>query len=159
MYGQVYDLLKEVDEYYKEMIIEINELEANYANSPLYHELEKLPDIYQYCGKVLSSPGVDPKYKAEICLGFIYLISPIDFVPEGIINHPIAFSDDMAIMLLIMKRGIEKGFVNPKMVQRFWEGDEEFIENLSLHYQRMESHLGSEFIEAVWTYLISKLDA
>ena len=158
LYGQVYDLLKEVDEYYKEMIIEINKLEANHANSPLYHELEKLPDIYQYCGKVLTSPGVDPRYKAEICLGFIYLISPIDFVPEGIINHPIAFSDDMAIMLLIMKRGIQKGFVNPKMIQRFWNGDENFIENLPLHYKRMEDHLGSEFIEAVWTYLLGKLE-
>lgn len=159
LYGQVYDLLKEVDEYYKEMIIEINELGINHANNPLYHELQKLPDIYQYCGKVLTSPGVNPKYKAEICLGFIYLISPIDFVPEGIINHPIAFSDDMAIMLLIMKRGIQEGFVNPKMVQRFWDGDDSFIENLSLHYEQMQNHLGSDFIEYVWTYLRDKLDS
>ena len=87
----------------------------------------------------------------------IYLISPIDFIPEGIINHPIAFSDDMAIMLLIMKRGIYEGYVNPKMVQRFWEGDESFIENLALHYESMQNHLGSDFIEVVWAYLKSKL--
>lgn len=158
LYGQVYDLLKEVDEYYKQMVIELNELAVSHAGNSLYHDLQKLPDIYQYCGKVLNSPGVDPRYKAEICLGFIYLISPIDFIPEGIINHPIAFSDDMAIMLFIMRRGIQEGFVNPKMVQRFWGGDESFIENLSLHYERMQNHLGSEFIEAVWAYLSDKLE-
>lgn len=158
LYGQVYDLLKEVDVYHQQMLIDLQNLGENYGDHPLYKELEILPDVYRYCSKILNSPGVSPKHKAEICLGFLYLISPIDFIPEGIINHPIAFCDDLAIMLLLMKKGIELGYVNPKMVERFWQGDKDFIENLNLHYDQIQSYLGVEFIESIWDYLNEKLE-
>lgn len=157
LYGQIYDILKEVDSYLETMKDDLLQLEARYANDPLYKELENLPDLFVYVCRLLENKGVPNTYKAELVLAFIYLISPIDFIPEGIIAHPIAFCDDMALILYLVKRGMDEGYVNEKIMHRLWPGPEDFISNLNEHYQRMEDHLGKEFIDSIWDYLSAKL--
>ena len=89
----------------------------------------------------------------ELSLALIYLVSPIDFIPEGIITHPVAFADDMAIILHVIQRGRQRKHLNQKMVQRLWPGDPVQIEELDSRLTEMETLLGSDLIDAIWDYL------
>jgi O-acetyl-ADP-ribose deacetylase len=153
LYGQVYETLKAVDQFHEQMQIDLRALEQDYGKDSLYQSLEILPDLFVFLCKLLAADGISKKFKSEMSLALIYLVSPIDFIPEGIITHPVAFADDMAIILFVLKRGKQSKDLNQKMMQRLWPGDLAQVQSLDLRLEEMENLLGQDFIESIWDYL------
>jgi len=153
LYGQIYEILKTVDLFHEQMRTDLTALEKNFGEDSLYKSLEILPDLFVFLCRLLAAEGVSREFKMELSLALIYLVSPIDFIPEGIITHPVAFADDMAIILHVIQRGRQRKHLNQKMVQRLWPGDPVQIEELDSRLTEMETLLGSDLIDAIWDYL------
>lgn len=80
-----------------------------------------LPDIIHLMIKLVADKDINSLYKKYIILAMLYLISPIDFVPDIL---PVAgFIDDLLLMVIILNKIINSQ--NPKVLKKiklYWAG-------------------------------------
>ncbi len=82
------------------------------------------PDLVHLMIKLLGDKEVSPKIKGMIVIGFAYLISPIDIVPDFI---PVfGFVDDLLITVILLNKIINSGDeVIIKKIKFYWVGEED----------------------------------
>lgn len=78
-----------------------------------------LPDLVHLVGRMVRDPAVPGRPKLHLVLVLVYLISPIDLIPEALLG-PIGYLDDAALLLLALERllGIDQG----DLARAHWAG-------------------------------------
>lgn len=150
--GQLEDILINADENYQELRERIKRIEQEHNNDRLFEILLLVPDYFVYLCRLLTDSHVPKEYKVEVALALIYLVSPIDFIPEGLITHPIALMDDTGILLFVIKRGFDGKFISRETVEKHWPGDVGLVDNIGEWYEAAKNVLGKDFIEKVIDY-------
>lgn len=84
------------------------------------------PDLVHLMIKLFGDKEVSPKTKGMIVIGFAYLISPIDIVPDFI---PVfGFVDDLLISVLLLNKIINSGDEKLKeKIAHYWVGEEDIF--------------------------------
>lgn len=60
-----------------------------------------------------------------LCMaGLVYIVSPLDFIPEGVVGA-LGYLDDLAIALVILD--ILLNNIEPEVIQEHWNGDEDVL--------------------------------
>lgn len=154
--GQILEILRNADEHYQEFRNRLKELKKEYENEPLFEIVLLVPDLFVYLCRLLADENVPKEYKVELALALIYLVSPIDLIPEGLINHPIAFIDDVSLVLFVIKRGFDGKYVSRELVEKHWPGEVSVVDKTAEWYQAVRDVLGEEFINKMWEYLKGK---
>ena len=149
---QLREILENADQYYQELRDSMKLLKVKY-NDSTFEVIFLLPDLFVYMCRLLADKEVSKKYKVLLAAALIYLVSPIDLIPEAIIKHPIAYSDDLALVLLTIKRGFDGKYVTKSQVKKHWPGDMDLLENIGEWYAAVVDVLGGEFIGKILTYL------
>ena len=90
--------------------------------------LKALPNLVRLCLRLLGDPGVPAKTKALLGLSGLYLLSPIDLIPE-LIFPVIGRVDDVILLAFALHRLIDA--VEPSVLQELWDGDEDALELVS----------------------------
>ncbi|MEN8152395.1 MAG: DUF1232 domain-containing protein [Acidobacteriota bacterium] len=84
------------------------------------------PDLVHLLIKLFSDREVPPRIKGFIVMGFAYLISPIDIIPDFI---PVAgLIDDLLITVIILNKIINSG--DEKLVGKvksYWAGEDDIL--------------------------------
>ena len=84
------------------------------------------PDLVHLMIKLLGDKDISPKVKGMIVIGFAYLISPIDIVPDFI---PVfGFVDDLLITVVLLNKIINSGdkiIINK--IKFYWVGEEDIF--------------------------------
>jgi len=81
-----------------------------------------LPDIVHLKIRLLLDNGIPSAIKSYILLGLVYLISPIDFLPD--IIPVVGFVDDLLVLVVLLNKIINTK--NPLVIERikiYWAGD------------------------------------
>lgn len=85
-----------------------------------------LPDVVHLMIKLLVDKEVSPLIKSYILMAFVYLISPIDIIPDFI---PVAgFVDDLLVSIIILNKIINK--VDTKTlykIKTYWAGEDDIF--------------------------------
>lgn len=152
MTDQLKSILCNVDEYYQNYRNKIKNL-GNEYDDDTFEILHLLPDLFLYLCRLIADTEIPKEYKVELALALIYLISPIDFIPEGLIHHPIAFADDVGIILFVIKRGFDGKYVSRDKLETHWPGNISLIDNLGEWVQVIENVIGKDFIETILSFL------
>lgn len=152
IYSQLKDILVNSDKYYIELRDRIYGLEKDYAKESIFEVLFFIPDCFIYLCRLLKDIRVPMDYKIEIVFALIYMVSPIDFIPEGLINHPIALMDDIGISIYVIKKGFDSKVVPRDLLENNWPGDVEFIDQIDKWYRKIEETVGEDLIEMIRSY-------
>ena len=82
------------------------------------------PDLVHLMIKLVGDKDVSPKTKGMIVIGFAYLISPIDVVPDFI---PVfGFVDDLLITVILLNKIINSGDEELKeKIKAYWVGEDD----------------------------------
>ncbi len=82
------------------------------------------PDLFHLLAKLLIDPEVPAEKKIKLLAAVVYFISPIDFLPEGILG-PVGYLDDIAIAAYTLNDLLN--FVDPQIVVRNWAGERDIL--------------------------------
>jgi len=84
------------------------------------------PDLVHLMIKLAADKEVPPKVKGMILMGFAYLISPIDVLPDFI---PVfGFVDDLLIAVILLNKIINSGDSLLKdKIKDYWVGEEDIF--------------------------------
>lgn len=82
------------------------------------------PDLFHLICKLIIDPEVPSSKKMKIAALIAYFISPVDFIPEGLIG-PLGYLDDIALTAYLLNDLINE--VNPQVVRRHWAGDKDVL--------------------------------
>jgi len=84
------------------------------------------PDLVHLMIKLVGDKSVSPKTKGMIVIGFAYLISPIDVIPDFI---PVfGFVDDLLITVILMNKIINSGDEElKKKIKAYWVGEDDIF--------------------------------
>lgn len=85
------------------------------------------PDLAVLLGRVLSDPRVEKKTKGELIAAAVYIVSPVDIVPEALFG-PLGLADDVAVAA--RARDLLLNDVDPCIVRELWPGDGAVLERL-----------------------------
>ncbi len=84
------------------------------------------PDIVYLLIKLSIDKEVSPKVKGTIIIGFAYLISPIDLIPDFI--PVLGFVDDLLISVVLLNKIINSGDEKLKeKITYYWMGEEDIF--------------------------------
>lgn len=84
------------------------------------------PDLIHLMIKLFGDKEVSPKTKGMIVIGFAYLISPIDVIPDFI---PVfGFVDDLLISVILLNKIINSGDeVMREKIKLYWVGEDDIF--------------------------------
>ena len=82
------------------------------------------PDLFHLLCKLMIDPEVPSSKKMKVAALIAYFISPVDFIPEGLIG-PLGYLDDIALTAYLLNDLINE--VNPQVVRRHWAGDKDVL--------------------------------
>ncbi len=154
---QVCGIVKSANEHYQHLRMRLRELRKKHGNDNLLEVVFLLPDLFVYLIRLLSHEDVPKAYKAKLAVALVYLVSPIDLIPELLINHPIAFADDLVVLLGAIKAGFDEKIISRELSGQLWPGEMSLVDSLGEWYEAVEKVLGGDFIKSLATYLKGKV--
>lgn len=98
---------------------------GNWTDSFIQY-LMVLPDMAHVMVKLLFDKEISSLYKSYILISLVYLISPLDFIPDII---PVAgFIDDLLVLVIAMNKIINsKDTKVIKKIKYYWAGDQDIF--------------------------------
>ena len=90
--------------------------------------IKAVPNLVRLCFRLLGDPRVPIKTKALLGFSGIYLLSPVDLVPE-LMFPIIGRVDDVILLAYALHRLLDA--VEPSVLQEHWEGDDDALELVS----------------------------
>lgn len=77
-----------------------------------------LPNLVKLVGRLMMDPRVPRRAKITLGLAGVYLVSPIDLIPEMI--PVVGWADDVIMIMFAMDSLIERA--GPEVVEEHWDG-------------------------------------
>jgi uncharacterized membrane protein YkvA (DUF1232 family) len=155
---QIEDILKNASSYEEDLIKNLSDLKVEYENDDVFQMVQLLPDCFTFLCSVLNDSNIPTKFKAEVSLSLLYLTSPIDFIPEGLIAHPVALMDDLGILTYLIKKAIEDETLKPEHFKKYWVSKDLDYNSINEKFISIEELLGKGFFEMIFGYFKSKMN-
>ncbi len=95
------------------------------AGSSLRDLLLLLPDLTVLLARLLREPRVPWRSKVVAALGFGYLLSPFDLIPD-LLFGPVALIDDLLVVGFVLSRLVNA--THPDLVRAHWPGRGDALE-------------------------------
>lgn len=116
-----------------------------------------VPDMFMLTVRLIKDKRVPFLLKAQLLLSAAYVLSPFDFVPEGL-SGVIGLVDDAGVMALTLYwiRNIIN--IDPKILKENWVGENDLNEVIQEVHQRINDNANKLFSGDVWASIRSKFD-
>ncbi len=123
---QGYDKAK-AEKFYKRLRVKISRwLQEHKASEQVSNYLLFMPDLFALLMRLMGDSRIDLKIKLQIGGAILYVISPIDLIPD--LLFPIGYADDVAVMLFVLNRLTSLlGSAGEEILREHWEGDGDAI--------------------------------
>ncbi len=80
--------------------------------------------LFHLLCKLSLDENVSGSDKAKLAGAILYFVSPVDFLPEGILG-PAGYADDIAIAAYVLNSVVNH--TDPEVVRKHWAGDEDVL--------------------------------
>jgi uncharacterized membrane protein YkvA (DUF1232 family) len=87
-----------------------------------------LPDLFALTAKLAMDGRVPMKDKGVLGVAVLYIISPVDLVPEALVG-PVGLLDDLAVLAIALNR-MKEGSGNPEIMRELWAGQGDVLEHI-----------------------------
>ncbi|MBO8129261.1 MAG: DUF1232 domain-containing protein [Peptococcaceae bacterium] len=124
------DIGEKNQEYYqrlKRRVIDYARSKAGKVGEKVAEYLLLLPDMFLLLVRLSLDPRVASTEKKILALAVLYIISPLDFLPEAAFG-PLGLSDDVVLALYVLNRMINN--VPREVVLEHWSGDRDLFETV-----------------------------
>ncbi len=151
LYTQFETVLYSINDFKIEMKKDINHLkETNDNNSfdSVYH----LPDVFDLICRLFLNENLNKNNKLDLVYALIYIVSPVDFIPEEYIDHPISYADDLGVSLYVLNNIIKENEIIKEDFSQIWTGEFDFYNNIDNWYAEIKNLLGDSFIPLIIEY-------
>lgn len=98
------------------------------------------PDLFHLLTRLMIDPDVPGNKKMKLAAVIAYFISPLDFLPEGIVG-PVGYLDDIALSAYVLNDIIND--VDPQIVKRNWAGEQDILNLVRTILVNSDKLLGS----------------
>ncbi|MBN1540570.1 DUF1232 domain-containing protein [candidate division KSB1 bacterium] len=83
------------------------------------------PDLFHLLVRLSLDSRVPVKQRGKLLAAIAYFISPLDFIPEGLLG-PIGFTDDIALAAYVLNALINQ--VDIDILREHWAGEEDVLQ-------------------------------
>ena len=104
------------------------------------------PDMFHLLCRLTVERGVSPQMKARLALVIFYFVSPLDFLPEGVLG-PVGYLDDIALAAYLLDQLVNAG--GAALVSRLWAGDGDVLQLIRKIAAKADEMVGSGLWEKV----------
>ncbi len=101
------------------------------------------PDLFHLIWKLSLDPEVPAAERAKLAGAVAYFVSPLDFLPEGLLG-PVAYTDDVALAAYVLNSLVSNA--GPDIVRRHWAGEEDILGVVGRILQVADEMAGSGII-------------
>ena len=84
-----------------------------------------LPDLFALCVRLTFDSRVSFQSKGILGVAALYMISPIDLLPEALLG-PLGLVDDLAFVVLALQK-MKESQSDPNILREFWAGHGDII--------------------------------
>ncbi len=91
-----------------------------------------LPDLLALLTRLIFDPRTPLFYKAQLVLAAVYVLIPLDFVPEAILGAAGLADDVVLVSVMLMKLLQHSSQLDEKLLQELWSGKGNIAETLKL---------------------------
>ena len=96
-------------------------LEGRDVSDQVKEYLLLLPDLFALLIRLMGDPRVDKSLRAQLAIVSVYVVSPIDLIPDFIL--PVGLIDDTVALAFIMTRVVKlMGETGEDILRQHWEG-------------------------------------
>lgn len=133
-------------------------LEKNLAVDQKVREyLLLLPDLFVLLVRLISDTRIELKYRLQLLLALVYVISPIDLIPDLVL--PIGLLDDAVAVVFALTRLINiMGSAGEDILIEHWEGDGNLLDKLQKLSRDADKLLNSGFLDQLRDLFLKQKD-
>jgi uncharacterized membrane protein YkvA (DUF1232 family) len=117
-----------------------------------------VPDLVILLYRLSQSNELDPKCRIKSALCLMYIVSPLDIIPEALLHHPIAYIEDVGISSKFLFDEINGKRLEIAQLEDAWPGRPEKFEQLQEYYNSILELTGEEFLNHIYGCLMNDLD-
>jgi len=114
-----------------------------------------VPDMLMLTMRLIKDKRVPFLLKAQLILSVAYVISPFDFIPEGI-SGVIGLVDDAGVLALTLYWIRNIIGIDPQILKDNWVGDNDLNEVIQDVHQRVNDNANKLFDGEVWDSIRAK---
>ena len=96
-------------------------------NSTVFKYVLIAPDFFHLLCKLLFDSRVPGREKKKVAAAIAYFISPVDFIPEGLVG-PAGYIDDVALAAYVLNSILNS--VGPEVLEEHWAGDSDVLSTI-----------------------------
>jgi len=142
----VWDILRDPDRYYLRLRGEVHELAREQPDQPWLNYLYLLPDLFRLYARLLLDYRVGESIKRWLLTSMTFLVSPLDFLPEGFIG-PVGYVDDVFLLAHSLLDFTSSNAISKGLLQEHWSGDTVRLDRMIDLSHEFDQHL--EFFSRV----------
>jgi uncharacterized membrane protein YkvA (DUF1232 family) len=145
---QLKQILINANDHYQSYRDTIGEMLAEYDDE-VFNFLLAIPDMFVYACRLISDSEIPKKIKVGLAMALIYLVSPVDFIPEALIWHPVAYLDDLAVMVFIVRLIISNDILKLEKLEEHWPGNISIIKCIDEIYSAILELIDEQIIKKI----------
>lgn len=116
-----------------------------------------VPDMFMLTVRLISDKRVPFLVKAQLMLSAAYVISPFDFIPEGLTNV-IGLVDDASVLALTLYWLRNVINIDPQILKDNWVGENDLNDVIRDVHQRINDNANKLFSGEIWKKIRDKFD-
>ena len=133
------------DRFYKRARYQANSFVAGKFGSKAADYLTTLPDFAYLVCKLMLDPDVPSSRKLDLGLALLYVLSPLDFVPD---SFPLLGKIDDAYAILVSVAKLLRS-TDRNIILRHWLGDPETIDTVRAWLNYFDEKFGSGLMKKI----------
>lgn len=157
LYDEVEKNLRNADKFYDELREMIKKIEDEYDDN-FMESVFILPDLFVYLCRLLKSKDISDKYKVKLIIAILYIVSPIDVIPECIFQA-VGYVDDVMVAINTIMDMFSNNSIPREVMIDLWPGRIETIDKLDYYYGLCKEVLGDELENIIQHVLREKVKA
>lgn len=133
---------KQARDFYDRLRERIHATARKFAGKDITECLLLLPDFVMLLMRLMKDRRVEVKTKAMTAAVLVYLMSPVDIIPDFI--PLLGYVDDLLITVWGLNRLLN--MVEPKILEEHWSGEGNMLEAIQKAARIAEFYLGSKVV-------------
>lgn len=122
-------------------------LERN-GNSDRADILLLLPDLFMFAVGIMSDPRIPAKFKLALLSAILYVLSPLDLIPEAVLGVA-GLIDDAGILIILLDLLFNALSLEPdvlaQVLQDHWHGEEDLVSTIKQLLAKLKKMPGNLF--------------